>query len=654
MISKQQLYQIERNKERYWIHGWSEGYFDINDRGNVIIRTCGEGVPVELNALMKVLVSGGIEPPILFRFDGILKDRIDRLHFAFESAIGEFQYQNIYQLAYPIKVNQQRHVVDVIRTSGKEYKLGLEVGSKPELLAMLSVHDAEGALLLCNGYKDAEYVELGLLARKIGRRSIITIEQSYELDLVLDIAEKHGLEAEIGLRMNPSGKGSGRWAGSSGELAKFGLHIHEIIHCIEKLKKKKKEHWLKLLHFHIGSQVTSIVPIKKALREATRMYTEIAKLCPSISFFNVGGGLGIDYDGSKTSHDSSVDYSMEEYARDVVYAIQEACDAQGLFHPVIVSESGRALVAHHSLLVTEVMDVSSLLESKSEIEPPPSRHPILVEFYELYQIVEPKNCHEIFHDVIHLQENTIQEFTRGKMELVERAYADRIYWHLIYKIRRLSKKLNYVPRDIERLDEKLLDIYFCNFSVFQSLPDAWAIDQIFPVMPIHRLNEKPSRRAQVVDLSCDSDGKIEKYVGSKKIQDHLPLHEFDPSVPYYLGIFLVGAYQEILGGFHNLFGDTNTVHVDLDDNGRWKIKHQIEGDTMSQVLGYVQYSTPDLIERLRRSIEKALREGRLTNEESALLTHHYKQALDSYTYLVVEQSNNGSSLTLSESLNMLR
>lgn len=654
MASKQQLYQVERNKERYWTHGWSEGYFDVNDRGNVIVRPSGEGASIELNALMKTLVSRGIEAPILFRFDGIIKDRIDRLHLAFESAISEFQYKNIYQLAYPIKVNQQRHIVDVIRTSGKKYKLGLEVGSKPELLAMLSVHDTEGTFLLCNGYKDAEYIELGLLARKIGRRSIITIEQSYELDLVLEIAEKHGLEAEIGLRMNPSSKGSGRWAGSSGELAKFGLHIHEIIHCIEKLKRENKEHWLKLMHFHIGSQITSIVPIKKALREATRMYTEIAKLCPSISFFNVGGGLGIDYDGSKTSHDSSVDYSMEEYARDVVYAIGEGCDKENLPHPVIVSESGRALVAHHSILVTEVMDVSSLLESKNGIGPPPTEHPILVEFYELYETVEPKNCHEIFHDVIHLQENTIQEFTQGKMGLVERAYADRIYRHLIYKIRQLSKKLSYVPRDIERLDDKLLDIYFCNFSVFQSLPDAWAIDQIFPVMPIHRLNEKPTRRAQVVDLSCDSDGKIERYVGSKKIQNFIPLHDFDYSSPYYLGIFLVGAYQEILGGLHNLFGDTNAVHVDLDENGNWEIKHQIEGDTMSQVLSYVQYSTPDLIERLRLSIEKALREGQLTNEESALLTRHYKQALDSYTYLVVEQPNTESTSTLSSSLGIVR
>ena len=625
---------ISKNNETYWIHGWGENYFDINEKGHIIVRPDRNGQSFDLYEMVRSLVQRGIEPPILLRFDGIIKDRIKRICASFEGAISEFHYKNHYRPAFPVKVNQQRHVIDVIRNAGKDYLLGLEVGSKPELLAVLSVHNTDGALLLCNGYKDAEYIELALLSRKIGRRSIIIIEQYYELNLVLEIASKLGIEAEIGFRMKPFSKGSGRWASSSGDLAKFGLNIHEIILGVEHLKKAGKSHWLKLLHFHIGSQITAIVAIKKALREATRMYTELAKLCPSMCFFDVGGGLGVDYDGTRTSSDSSMNYTVEEYARDVVSAMGSACDELNLPHPVIISESGRAIVAHHSVLITEVIDVAPILGPVDALDPPTSDHELLQEIVKLYQTVTPKTCPEVLHDAYDLRQNILERFIQGEISLAERGYAESAFRHLIAKIRALSKELKYVPSDIEKLDEKLLKMYFCNFSVFQSLPDVWAIQQIFPVMPIHRLDEEPKVRATIVDLTCDSDGKIDRFVHPKESAKFIQLHELDKT-PYYLGIFLVGAYQEILGGLHNLFGDTNAVHIDLDEHGNWEFKHEIEGNSMSEVLKYVQYDSADLVERLRISIEKALKEGRLTYEESAQLKKRFKEALEDYTYLVV-------------------
>lgn len=627
-------WDISENNEIYWIQGWGEDYFDINSQGRVSVRPHRKGSSVDLYELVRTLVQRGIEPPILFRFDGIIRDRIQRLCSAFRSAIEEFDYRNDYRPAYPIKVNQQKQIVDVIRNAGRDSLLGLEVGSKPELVGVLSIHNTEGALLLCNGYKDSEYIELALLARKIGRRSIIIVEQFYELNLVLDIASKLGIEAEIGFRMKPYSKGSGRWASSGGDFAKFGLSIHEILLGVEQLKKTGKDHWLKLLHFHVGSQITSIAPIKKALKESSRMYAELAKLCPSMCFFDVGGGLGIDYDGTKTSADCSMNYSMEEYARDVVSAIGAACQDADLPHPVIVSESGRALVAHHSVLVTEVIDVAPSIGPVCELPKPPGDHESLHEFVSLYRSVAPKNCVESLHDAADLRQSVLERFIQGEISLPERAYAERAYWHLIAKIRQVSKQLKYVPEEIERLDEKLLSMYFSNFSVFQSLPDVWAIQQMFPVMPIHRLDEEPTVRATIVDLSCDSDGKIDRFVSPKEPARHIMLHELGKT-SYYLGVFLVGAYQETLGGMHNLFGDTNAVHVDLDENGNWEFKHEIEGNSVSEVLKYVQYDSADLIERLRLSIEKALREGRLTNEESAKLKKRFKEALESYTYLVV-------------------
>jgi len=624
----------QQSDELYQVKGWGGGYFDIHENGHMIVRPDRSGQACDLYELVHALIERGTEAPILLRFDGIIRDRINILQSAFNAAIKEFDYKSSYRLAFPIKVNQQRHIVDVIRQAGKSNLLGLEVGSKPELVAVLSIHDTAGALLLCNGYKDDEYIELALLGSKIGRRPIIIIEQLYELANVLKISQKLGIDAELGFRMKPSSKGSGRWESSGGDMAKFGLSTHEIVLAVEQLQVAKKTHWLKLLHFHIGSQITAIISVQKALREATRMYTELAKLCPSLCFFDAGGGLAIDYTGSRTSTDSSMNYSLEEYARDVVYAVQSACDEAEIQHPVLITESGRAIVAHHSILITEVIDVAPALDPVPELPAPPTDHEVLAELCALYQGLTLKNYHEVLHDALELKDNILQRFIQGDLALTERAYADRVYRHLIAKIRQISKELEFVPEDVQKLDESLLDTYFCNFSVFQSLPDSWAINQLFPVMPIHRLNEEPVRRGIIADLSCDSDGKIDHFVDRKGACRYLNLHASNQK-PYYLGIFLVGAYQEILGGLHNLFGDTNAVHVDVDESGNWAINHVIEGDTIEEVLHYVQYESPDLIERLRIVIEKSLKAGHLTNEESAKLQKRFKAALDSYTYLVV-------------------
>lgn len=620
----------------YWMSSWGEDFFSVNEEGHLIINPKKNGNSINLYQLVRSLVKRGIEPPILFRFNGIIKNRIAHIYKSFESAISEYEYENTYQWAYPIKVNQQKHVIDVIRQGDGIHPISLEVGSKPELIAVLSksVHDSGKSLLLCNGYKDEKYIELALLSRKIGTRSIIIIEQPYELQLVLSIAEKLQIEPEIGLRIKPYSKGSGKWASSGGELAKFGLNTHEIITAINQLKSIKKEHYLKLLHFHIGSQATSIIPLKQALREAARMYTQIAKLCPSMCFFDIGGGLGVDYDGSQTPTDCSMNYTTEQYARDVVHAIGSICKEENIPHPMIVSESGRAVVAHHSILVTEVIDVSPALNILAKLEKPPTKNELLKDIWDIYNTVNGENCMEALHDSCDLKQNAIDKFIQGDLLLEERAYVEKAFRHLSAKILKLGKEFEIIPDEILKLEEQLLDIYFCNFSVFQSLPDAWAIGQLFPIMPIHRLNTSPTRKAKIVDLTCDSDGTITHFVNPKKTTKWINLHEFD-NTPYYLGIFLVGAYQEILGGLHNLFGDTNAVHVDVDELGNFEIKNLIEGDSIREVLGYVQYNIDELMENLRCAIDKALKQNHLTFEESAKLKYHFKQALESYTYLVV-------------------
>ena len=629
-------WDIGKSGALYGIENWGESYFGINASGNVVVRPDRNGVQIDLHEVVKSLVQRGINVPVLLRFDGIIRNRVRRLSEAFQVAIREFEYAGQYRPVYPVKVNQQRHVVDTIRSAGREISLGLEVGSKPELIAVLAIHDTPEALLLCNGYKDREFIELALMARKLGRRSIIIVEQLYELEQILQAAAALGVEAEIGIRMKPANRGSGRWEGSGGDKAKFGLSTPEIVHAIEILRRHEKQGWLKLLHYHAGSQITSITAIKNVLREATRMYTEIAKLCPALSLFDVGGGLAVDYDGSKTSFQSSMNYTIEEYARDVVYATAQACSEARVPQPDIVTEAGRALVAHHSVLVAEVIDTAPTLDAVYVLEEPPSAHELLKEFQDLYRNVSVKNCQETLHDAVSLRDDVLERFVQGSINLAERAYADRCFWQLMAKVRREASEMKHMPEDIERLDEQLNDTYFCNFSLFQSLPDVWAIDQLFPVVPLQRLREEPKRRATLADMSCDSDGKIDRFIDLKDVRHYLNLHALKSGEAYYLGVFLVGAYQEILGDLHNLFGDTNAVHVDLDAEGKLQLTHVVEGDTVREVLNYVQYEAPDLLERLRLSIEKSLREGSLGPEDSAKIQKRFREALEGYTYLYVE------------------
>lgn len=618
-------------QEHYGIGNWGEDYFSINQQGHVEVKPDKKNGG-DLFELTKSLVAQGIEAPILIRFNGIIRDRMVRLSEAFKSAIEESEYENGHRMVFPIKVNPQRHVVEVVNQSGKDYKMGLEVGSKPELIAVLALDSSPDTLLLCNGYKDAEYVSLALMAKKLGRHTLIIIEQFYELQLVLDAADKLGVEADIGFRMKLSSTGSGRWKSSGGEFSKFGLFAHEIVACMDRLQEVGKGHWVKLLHYHLGSQVTTIESIKKVLKESAKMYTELARHHPSMTYFDVGGGLAVDYDGTKSVSDSSMNYTVEEYARDVVYAIGEACTKAGISHPIIVTESGRALVSHHAVLLTEVIDVTPTSLADNPI--PPSDHEILQALMLLHDELSLTNCRESFHDVKELKDRMLHEFIYGKFTLKERAYGEKIARRLFVKIRELYRQLGQASEELAELDKILLETYFCNFSVFQSLPDSWAINQLFPVMPIHRLHEVPTHEAIIADLTCDSDGKIDCFIGGEEYNNRLKLHSYSGE-PYYLGIFLVGAYQEILGGLHNLFGDTNVVHAELGNDGQWKLSHLVEGDTIEEVLHYVQYNAENLMIQLYELLEGSLKSGRISLTESAQIKKMFKRSLESYTYLVV-------------------
>ncbi len=620
-----------QNKDHYKIDKWGEGYFSVNSLGHVSVKPNRQGNGGDLFDLMKSLVAQGIEPPILIRFSGIIRDRIHLLNAAFQSAIHEYSYHNTYQMVFPVKVNPQRHVVEAVQSAGE--KIGLEVGSKPELIAALPLKTPAETLLLCNGYKDAEYITLALMSTKLGRRTVVIIEQAYELNLILEASKKLGIEPEIGFRMKLSSTGSGRWQSSGGDHSKFGLFPHEIISCIDLLKAEEKTHWVKLLHFHSGSQITSIESIKKGLKEGARMYTELAALLPSLSIFDVGGGLAVDYDGSKSVSDSSMNYTMEEYARDVVSAIGDACLAAGIADPLIITESGRAVVSHHSVLITEVIDVTPVPKAEKS-EDLLNTHALLKTLHSLDQKLSTENCRETFHDLMDLKEQILEEFIYGKINVRERARAEKTAQLLFAKIRIFYKQLPFVPDEISILDKLLLETYFCNFSVFQSLPDSWAIGQLFPIIPIHKHNQEASHQAILADLTCDSDGIINTFIGTQNAVPFIKLHDYSGD-PYYLGIFLTGAYQEILGGLHNLFGDTNVVHAELTDDNQWELSHLVEGDTVEEVLHATQYNKEQLLSQLHEQIEASLKIKRISPEESAQIKKLFKRSLESYTYLVV-------------------
>jgi arginine decarboxylase len=628
---------IRDSLELYLVQSWGAGFFTINESGRVEVRPGGNGGGgIDLLELVGDLERRGLRPPLLVRFSDILASRVKGLCAAFESAIHEYGYRGRYRGVYPIKVNQQRQVVEEIIAEGAPHGVGLEAGSKPELLVALALLETPGALIICNGYKDRAYIETALLAQRLGRNTIIVIDRFREIDLLIKTSRELGIRPRIGVRARLTTKGAGKWVESTGDRSKFGLSAVEIVEAVERLRSEDMLDCLELLHFHIGSQITAIRAHKDALREASRIYVELHKLGARPSVIDVGGGLGVDYDGSQTNFHSSMNYSVQEYANDVVAFIQEACDASRVPHPDVVTEAGRAMVAHHSVLIFDVLGVNEMVTGRPP-EPVHEDDPkVLRDLSEVWSGISRKNVQEAYHDALQLKEEASTLFSLGYLDLRARARVERMFWDCCEKILRIVRELPYVPEDLEDLEKGLADTYYGNFSVFQSAPDHWAVKQLFPVMPIHRLDERPTRRGVFADLTCDSDGKFDQFIDQRDVKDVLPLHPYN-GLPYYIGVFLVGAYQEILGDMHNLFGDTDAVHVRLDEQGRTVVEHVVEGDEVHEVLSYVEYDQRQLIERVRRTIEAALREGTISLEESARLRKQYEQGLQEYTYLTRDE-----------------
>ncbi len=624
---------VRDSLELYNVANWGDGFFGINPDGRVEVLPRGEAGPgIDLLELVRNLERRGLRTPLLVRFSDILASRVQGLCQTFQTAIEKYGYRGRYRGVYPIKVNQQRHVVEEIIQHGASQRVGLEAGSKPELLVALALLDTPKALIICNGYKDHAYVELALLAQKLGRTPIVVIDRFHEIDLVIKTARELGIRPHLGVRVRLTTKGAGKWIESTGARSKFGLSAPEIVTAVERLRAEDMLDCLELLHFHIGSQITAIRAHKDALAEASRVFVGLHQMGATPSIIDVGGGLGVDYDGSSTNFHSSKNYSTQEYANDVVAFVQESCDEAGVPHPDIVTEAGRAMVAHHSVLVFDVLGVHEV--RSSETPPPASEgdHKVLQELSEIWSRISQKNAQQPYHDLLQLKEEASTLFSLGYLDLQARASVERVFWACCEKIRRVVRELPYVPEDLDDLEKALADTYYGNFSVFQSAPDHWAVKQLFPVMPIHRLDEEPKRRGVFADLTCDSDGKIDRFIDQRDVKDVLELHAFT-GAPYYIGMFLLGAYQEILGDLHNLFGDTDAVHVRLENDGTYSVDHVVEGDAVDDVLHYVQYERRALIEKVRCTIEEALREGRISLEESARLRRRYRQGLEEYTYL---------------------
>src|SRR6202453_1868680 len=614
----------------YDVASWGKGYFSVGDNGHVRVHP--EKDParaIDLKQLVDTLVLRGISLPILIRFADILKHRLGEIHSAFQTAIAEHRYQGGYCCVYPIKVNQQRQVVEEVLEFGKPFKFGLEAGSKPELLAVMALADNDTPII-CNGFKDDEYIEMAMLAQKIGRRIIPVVEKYTELALIAKYAERVGVRPMIGIRAKLASRGSGRWKSSGGYRSKFGLSTTEVLRALHELQTMGMADCMQLLHFHLGSQITNIRQVKGAVTEAARLYAELWRAgATGLKYLDVGGGLGIDYDGSQTDFESSVNYTLQEYANDVVYHIQNLCDEAEVAHPTIVSESGRAIAAYHSVLVFNVLGVSGFGEDGFTPVPEDAEQP-LIDLQETYRSLSSKNLLESFHDAQQALDSALNLFSLGYLPLKQRSQAATLYWAICKRLHRMAKELDYFPEELEALDGMLSDTYFCNFSLFQSMPDSWAVKQLFPIMPIHRLDEMPTRNGVLGDISCDSDGKIDQFIDRRDVKRTLPLHPFNGE-PYLMGAFLVGAYQEILGDLHNLFGDTNAVHVSLGESGGIILDAVIRGDTVREVLDYVQFNSKVLLEEFRRDVETALREGKIGYEESGRLLKFYAEGLNGYT-----------------------
>jgi arginine decarboxylase len=621
--------------ETYGIRNWGKGYFGINDLGHVVIHPEKDaGRSIDIKDLIDNLGHRGIQLPILLRFTDVLKHRIGEIADAFGKSISEYGYTGRYSCVYPIKVNQQRQVVEEVIRFGTPHNFGIEAGSKPELLAVLAVTNGSNDIpIICNGFKDDEFIKMVVLARKIGKNIMPVVEKFSELEMLVRHMDELGCRVPIGVRVKLASRGSGRWRGSAGYRSKFGLTVTEVLECFEYLKGKGYEDCLQMTHFHMGSQVSNIRKVKDALTEAARVYVELYRLGAGLKFIDVGGGLGVDYDGSQTDFESSINYTLQEYANDVVFRIKSVCDDAGVPHPNIISESGRALVAYNSVLIFDVLGTSDFDKCVAPETLPADAPQPIQDLYDNYKQLNKKNYIENYHDATQSMEETLNLFNLGYLNIELRALAERLFWAFGRKLQKLCRELDYVPEELNGLDQMLSDTYFCNFSVFQSMPDSWAIKQLFPVMPIHRLNEVPTRRGVLGDITCDSDGKIDQFIDLRDVANTLELHAVTEGEPYYMGVFLLGAYQEILGDLHNLFGDTNAVHVSLEDDGTPNVDVVIKGDTVTEVLNYVQYSAEKLTDRVRKDVEKALRTGSISVAEGKQFLKFYESGLDGYTYL---------------------
>lgn len=631
----------------YNIENWGDQYFSINPSGNLTVHPRrGDGPGIDLMSVVEDVKAQGLNLPVLIRFQDIIRHRVIALNEAFKKSIAEYGYKGRYKGVYPVKVNQMSEVVEEIVDAGRPYDYGLEAGSRAELAIISSMNLSSDALMICNGYKDYGFIKMALMGRKLGKNVIIVVEKLTELYQVIAVAKEMGVEPYIGIRSKLYSKGSGKWESSGGETAKFGLTTPELLHAVQVLRKEGMENCFKLLHFHIGSQITNIRTVKDAVKEATRIYSKLRKMNLNIEYLDVGGGLGVDYDGSRTNFDSSINYSLQEYVADVVYSIKEICEAEEVPEPNIVSESGRAIVAHHSVLLTNVFGSIEVGSTPISMEESPDEDDVVKEMRFLAQNLSSKNLLEHFHDAVARKEEALSMFKLGFLSLEDKARVEYLFWQICKVIHKNAVGLKYVPDEVEALNKALADQYLCNFSVFQSMPDHWAIQHLFPIAPIHRLDEEPTHQATLADITCDSDGKVNKFIDLRDIKDTIPLHTLKNGDPYYVGFFLMGAYQDIMGDLHNLFGRVHEVHVFLDETepGGYYIEEVISGSNIAAVLSTIQYSATDLAKRVKEQIEAKVREGGMKPKEGVDLLNFYERVLNGYTYVNVDEGQTAAQL----------
>ncbi len=626
-------WRIEDSAEIYNVPGWGLKYFSINEHGHMQVTPKEGGLSIDLKDVMDTLQLRDVDAPLLLRFPDILDDRIRKISNCFHRAAKEYEYTGKNFIVYPIKVNQMRPVVEEIVSHGNKYDIGLEAGSKPELHAVLAVNTHENSIIVCNGYKDENYIELALLAQKMGRRIFLVVEKLNELKLIADVSKRLNISPTIGIRIKLTSSGSGKWEESGGDVSKFGLNSSELLDALSFLEKNKMTQCLKLIHFHIGSQITKIRRIKNALREAMQFYVQLSKMGFNIDFVDIGGGLGVDYDGTRSSSgENSMNYSIQEYVNDSVSALVDVCVKNNLPQPNIITESGRSLTAHHSVLIIQVLETARLPLWNDNDVLEDDAHELAVELYKIWDKIDPQSVFEDWHDALQIRDEALELFSLGLLSLRSRAQIEKLFWSVARDVRDMTRSMKHPPEELRKVARMLPEKYFCNFSLFQSLPDSWAIDQMFPIMPITRLDEKPTRDCTIQDVTCDSDGKIAHFVSPQGTAYSLPVHELKGSDPYYLGVFLVGAYQEILGDLHNLFGDTNAVHISLTKDG-YEIAQIIDGEAVADVLDYVEYNPKKLVRNLEAWVTNSVKKGVITPEEGRQFLNNYRSGLYGITYL---------------------